>query len=219
MHKIKNILFDFDGVLVDSLEIKTKAFVEMYLSYGQEAADWVRKHHLDNGGVSRFEKFKIYQEKFTGKIPEPDTLNQLLDEFALRVKKAVIDCDEVPGAEKFLQRYHQEVNLYIITGTPTEEINEILKGRGWTDYFKGIMGSPEKKTYWVHQLQKEVNMDADTAIFVGDALADHEAAVSGALPFYLREHPENIALFNEITCPRFNTFNEFEKLLHTNGLI
>ncbi len=219
MSELKTILFDFDGVLVDSLAIKTNAFSEMYNSYGEEAAQWVKKHHLENGGVSRFEKFKIYHEKFTGKQPTEIELNALLEEFATRVKKAVIACNEVNGAEVFLKKYYQHIDLHIITGTPTEEIVEILEERGWTRYFKQIMGSPEKKTYWVQLLQQENKAYSEYSIFVGDALADYEAALSGDMPFYLRIHSENVELFEDIKSERFSNFIEFENLLIENKLI
>ena len=47
---IKNILFDFDGVLVESVSIKAKAFEKMYLPYGVEMARRVVNHHLFRGG-------------------------------------------------------------------------------------------------------------------------------------------------------------------------
>ena len=63
---IKNIFFDFDGVILDSVDCKTQAFEAMYAQHGQEIADQVKKHHLENGGVSRFEKFKHWHKKHLG---------------------------------------------------------------------------------------------------------------------------------------------------------
>jgi beta-phosphoglucomutase-like phosphatase (HAD superfamily) len=56
---IKNIFFDFDGVLAESVNIKTEAFKQMYACNGDEVAGKIARHHVENGGVSRFEKFKI----------------------------------------------------------------------------------------------------------------------------------------------------------------
>ena len=50
--------FDFDGVIVDSVNIKTEAFAEIYKPYGQKIVDRVINHHISNGGMSRFKKFK-----------------------------------------------------------------------------------------------------------------------------------------------------------------
>ncbi len=52
---IKTIFFDFDGVIADSLDVKTNAFYRMYEPYGKDIAESVAKHHIANGGMSRFE--------------------------------------------------------------------------------------------------------------------------------------------------------------------
>ena len=53
-------VFDFDGVLADSVNIKTLAFYELYKEYGDSISSKVVEHHEANGGVSRFEKIKLY---------------------------------------------------------------------------------------------------------------------------------------------------------------
>ena len=61
--KIKNIFFDFDGVIAESVNAKTEAFREMYIEHGTEIANKVVDYHINHGGVSRFEKFKYYYGK------------------------------------------------------------------------------------------------------------------------------------------------------------
>ena len=36
---LKNIIFDFDGVILDSLDCKTEAFYQMYLPHGEDVAN------------------------------------------------------------------------------------------------------------------------------------------------------------------------------------
>ena len=62
----KIVVFDFDGVLVDSVGIKAKAYEQMYEEYGSSVVKKVRSHHLQNGGMSRFNKFKYYHETYLG---------------------------------------------------------------------------------------------------------------------------------------------------------
>ena len=56
---IKTIFFDFDGVLAESVQVKSQAYYDLYLPYGEETAGKVLQHHIDNGGVSRYEKLKL----------------------------------------------------------------------------------------------------------------------------------------------------------------
>ena len=61
--QVKNIFFDFDGVILDSVDCKTQAFEKMYSKYGNDIAKKVKKYHLNNGGVSRFEKFRFWHKE------------------------------------------------------------------------------------------------------------------------------------------------------------
>ena len=67
LEKSKVLIFDFDGVLADSNEIKTEAFSELYKSYGEDIVANVVKHHKANGGMTRYEKFKHYHKSLLGK--------------------------------------------------------------------------------------------------------------------------------------------------------
>ncbi|MCX5934210.1 MAG: hypothetical protein NTU99_05390, partial [Pseudanabaena sp. LacPavin_0818_WC45_MAG_42_6] len=48
------IVFDFDGVLVESVDVKTQAFGTLYAEYGDLIVEQVKAYHLLHGGVSRF---------------------------------------------------------------------------------------------------------------------------------------------------------------------
>ena len=61
---IKGVIFDFDGVICESVGIKTDGFAMLYEPYGKDVVDKVIKHHLVNGGVSRFEKLRLYHKIF-----------------------------------------------------------------------------------------------------------------------------------------------------------
>ena len=67
MQKIKNIFFDFDGVIAESVSAKTEAFREMYSQYGEGISNQVVDYHVNHGCISRFEKFKYWEKKFFNK--------------------------------------------------------------------------------------------------------------------------------------------------------
>ena len=60
---IKAIIFDFDGVIVESINVKKEAFEKLYQKYGDEIVYKVIAHHMANGGMSRFEKINPQQTK------------------------------------------------------------------------------------------------------------------------------------------------------------
>lgn len=207
---IKNIFFDFDGVIADSVNVKTKAFEKMYLPYGNEIAEKVVEHHRANGGMSRFEKFKLYHKILLEIDLSDSEIEELSSQFSQIVKEGVINAQEVKGSHKFLNEFKTELNMFVITGTPTEESVEICRARGIFDCFDGIYGSPQKKGYWSKYLLEKYNFKKNETIFVGDAMADYQAAIENNLAFYLREYNENIELFKNITdIIRFNNFEDF----------
>ena len=61
---VKNIIFDYDGTIADSINIKTEAFAELYQPYGETIVNKVVEYHLKNGGTSRFDKIKFFHKEY-----------------------------------------------------------------------------------------------------------------------------------------------------------
>ena len=59
-NKYDLIFWDFDGVIKESVSVKTDAYVELFSLYGSDICKQVRKHHLANGGMSRYDKIPLY---------------------------------------------------------------------------------------------------------------------------------------------------------------
>ena len=89
------ILFDFDGVLAESMNVKTQAFAKLYEEYGSEIVEKVIKHHIENGGVSRYKKFQYYHKFFLGKELNKKELEGLAQKFSDIVINKVIESDWV----------------------------------------------------------------------------------------------------------------------------
>ena len=215
---IKNIFFDFDGVLAESVSAKTNAFKEMYLPYGEDIANQVIEYHLKNGGVSRFEKFKYWEKTFLGRDITENRIKELADEFSNLVLEKVIKAKEVPFAKEFLKKHSQNLKFWIITGTPSDEIDLIAKKRDISQYFIGIYGSPNSKKYWTEYLITTHNLKREETLFLGDATTDIEAAEFSKIHFALRENNENKKLFSDYKGPRFKDFFELETILKNSLL-
>ena len=184
---IKHILFDFDGVICESVHIKTEAFYEMYLPYGTEIAQKVKAHHLANGGMSRFDKFKYYETELLGKEMTQTRMQELSAQFSALVKKKVIDAPFVPGALAFLQNDSQAYNCFIVSATPMEEMLKIAEAKAITDYFQMICGSPTGKSEWGSYLVKEYGLNPEETLFIGDAKNDYIAAEANRFHFLWRK--------------------------------
>lgn len=211
---IKNIFFDFDGVIAESVSAKTDAFEEIYLPYGKDIAAKVVEYHKLHGGVSRYEKFKYFHKEFLNKVINQEKVDELATQFSNIVLDKVINSDEVLGANYFIEKYHTKLQFWVITGTPTTEIELIAEKRKLTSFFIGLHGSPNNKRYWTENLIKKYNLKRDEIIFLGDATTDMDAANFSKTHFALRENDENKEIFKDYKGHRFNDFYQLEKILN-----
>ena len=62
--KFKNIFFDFDGVIANSVSCKTEAFRDLYLPYGDKIADQVVQHHFIMEGCQGLKSLKYIIKNF-----------------------------------------------------------------------------------------------------------------------------------------------------------
>ena len=194
---IRNIIFDFDGVLCESVHIKTEAFYEMYLSYGKEIASKVKEYHIANGGMSRFDKFRYYEKEFLGKVLTEEKMEILSLKFSTLVKQKVIAAPFVSGALEFLEKHSNNYNCFIVSATPINEMKEIATKKKIHTYFQEIFGSPQNKNEWGKYILETYNMQANETLFIGDALSDYNAATKNKMHFLLRITDDNKNLFSD----------------------
>lgn len=181
----KVFLFDFDGVLVDSVEIKTTAFAHLYQNYGSEVVENVINFHRENGGMSRFDKFKYFHNNFLNQNINSDEIDDLADKFSDFVVESVIKAPIIGCSEDFLKKVcDDELDSFVVSATPQKEIEEIVQKRNWNMYFKGIYGSPTSKAKNIDKiLIKNKSYQKKDCIFFGDALSDLNAAQSHRIDF------------------------------------
>ena len=98
----KVIFWDFDGVIKDSVKVKTDAFEKLFSTYGNDIVKKIRIHHEENGGVSRFDKIPIYLKWVKQELSQ-EIVNRYSNQFSILVKKNVIDSEWVVGVLNFLQ--------------------------------------------------------------------------------------------------------------------
>ena len=180
---VRAILFDFDGVIAESMDIKTDAFARLFREFGPEIVKKVVAHHQAHGGVSRFEKIRLYHEQYLGKVITDEELSAWCRRFSDLVLDAVVSSPYVPGALELLESCHKKYSCFIITGTPQEEMEEILTRKGLKHFFAGVYGSPATKTGIVKEIMSAHKFHPKELIYIGDAMTDYEAAKGEGIRF------------------------------------
>ena len=200
---MKAIIFDFDGVILDSVDVKTEAFKQLYTTYGIDVVEKVAKYHLENGGISRFEKFKYFHKTFLNINISDEELVKLGEDFSKLVFKKVCESRYIPGAYEFLEFCSKKYLTFICTGTPETEINKILRSKNLDKMFNGIYGSPSSKTDIINRIVINNNLKSNEIIFIGDAMTDYDASKNTNLDFIgVRnidtQFPEDVVLVDNL---------------------
>lgn len=181
--KKKIIIYDFDGVICQSVNIKTEAFLSLYEEQSIDIKNQIKEYHLKNGGVSRFEKIKYFQSNILQKSVTKEQIEILCKKFSSLVKDKVIKSKYILGAREFIECHSDSSKQYICTGTPEDEILEIVNQKGINNFFDGIYGSPEVKTDIINRILKESKCNPQDCIFFGDAMTDYNASIECNVPF------------------------------------
>lgn len=195
------IIFDFDGVILESADIKTEAFVELFADH-PEHSDAILRHHLENQGVSRYEKFDwIYRELLSRPLNSAERL-RLGETFSDLVLQRILACDFVPGALELLRGLRGRCPSFVASGTPQEELRSIVEQRGLDLWFDGVWGTPASKPEIIRAILADHDLQPEDVLFVGDGVSDHAAAIECGLPFIARDTPAVSERWRslEVTC-------------------
>ena len=191
------IVFDFDGTICESADVKTEAFYELYLEeHGAEFAKLVRDYHLEHAGVSRYDKIKYYEETLLGRECSEDRMNEVADRFGGIVRDRVIASPLVPGVAEFFSQYRDAVPMLVASATPTAELRQIIAARGITAWFDAVEGSPALKGDIIKQFLAERAALPQRAVMVGDQFSDLDAAVAAGVHFVAYRPPYEERLFD-----------------------
>lgn len=175
--------FDFDGVLLDSVGVKTEAFVTLFEPYGTKVLEQLLEHHRLNGGISRVDKIEYAHANFIGKPLTPDELKAWGKRYSDMVVDRVIQVPWIPGAQEFVEEMTGKCLMFVISGTPEIELKQVMEARGIDRYFTEILGSPIRKPQHIRYLLKKYELHPEQCVFVGDALTDYHAAKETGLHF------------------------------------
>ncbi|KJR40901.1 haloacid dehalogenase-like hydrolase [Candidatus Magnetoovum chiemensis] len=187
---MKAIIFDFDGVLVESAKIKTDAFRKLF-SKCTEHVDEIVNYHMKNMGISRYVKFRYFYENILKQPYSTIEGEALSREFSSLVLDGIEKAPLVTGTEAFLEFAADKYLLFIASGTPQEELEHIVSHKKLKKYFTEIKGSPLTKPQIIDIIITKYSVSKNETLFVGDAESDLNAARNTGIHFILRATPDN----------------------------
>ena len=209
-------IFDCDGVLLDSNQLKSKAFRLTLENYPKRLVDKFISYHELYGGISRHIKLEYFLSNILKKKNYQKELQTLLNKFSnISLGLIAKDSKLLPGVKDFLRKLKKEKKYTIVcSGTDETDLKKILALKNIDHYFSAIYGSPKTKKEILLKVLTENQNTKIQGIFFGDAASDFEAAKKYAFDFIfvsynsdwknIREMPE----FNNLTS--VNSFRDIE---------
>jgi len=182
---MKNILFDFDGVILDSMKIKGDGFKELFKEYDEELVSKLEKFHYENGGVSRFEKIRYFYNEILRQEVSEEKVLELADKFSKIIEKKLYNNENlIEETVEFIEKNHKRFNLHIVSGAEHNELNKLCNFFGISKYFISINGSPTAKEILVKNIISKYNYKKEETVLIGDSINDYNAAIKNGIEFY-----------------------------------
>ncbi len=186
---IGSIVFDFDGTLVDSNDIKHQAFYEVTKSHDPSGST-ISRILREFPQKDRYEIFQTFARELVAKNPtrDPDILEKLTTQWAeaytVTCESAITTCKEVPGTSEILGWIiGHSIPIFINSRTPTATLKRLVVVRSLESYFSEIFGAPASKVENLRHIQKQTQLKPHEILFVGDSEDDREAALEVGCQF------------------------------------
>ena len=181
LNNYKTIIFDCDGVVLNSNKVKTQAFYNTALAFGQAAAERLVKYHVERGGISRYKKFQWFidnlNEEDLAQSKDQPNLDNLLSGYAAEVYKGLRSCQIADGLDELREKTKDSIWL-IVSGGDQAELRELFAERDIAQLFDGgIFGSPDSKEVIMNREREQGNIKSP-AVFIGDSQYDYTAVES-----------------------------------------
>ena len=184
LKKYKSIVFDCDGVVLDSNALKTHAYFRTAKNLGatDSQAQALVDYHVRLGGISRYHKFDYYLREILSQEATPEAIQTLLDGFSHELEDGLLHCAIAPGLAA-LRAATPQANWMILSGGDQNEIRQLFARRDLASMFDGgLFGSPDNKDTVLAREKASGNVTMP-ALFIGDSKYDYQAASRAGLDF------------------------------------
>lgn len=180
--KYECVVFDCDGVILNSNKIKTEVFYNTALPYGEEKAEILRDYHVECGGVSRYKKFTYFVENILDGSSGGVCAEKLIENYSKEVYLRLLSCEVSDGLHSLRKRFCKQ-KWFVVSGGDQNELRDVFARKDLSSNFQGgIYGSPDTKSDILNRLIDRGELTRP-AIFLGDSKLDSEAASGAGLDF------------------------------------
>lgn len=207
----KCIIFDSDGVLVDSETLSAKVFQEMARELGFDLD--FQKAVEQFAGISMKENLKFIREHIQG--PMPEDFEQEFRKRSYEVFKT--DLKAVKGIHELIAKL--DTPFCVASSGPVEKIRLNLGLVGLLDRFEDRIYSSYHIGSWKPEpgiflyAAREMGYTPEECVVIEDSAAGIRAALAGGFMVYALAGANRKEHFEQLGAIVFENMNELEKLL------
>lgn len=181
---IKTIIWDFDGVIVESNHIREKGFREVLSGFPEQEVNQLLQFHNQNGGLSRYVKFRHFFEEIRGEVVSEEKVQEYAQRFSTIMLVLMTNPDIlIAETNRFIANNHTKYNFHIASGSDQKELRHLCEVLNIAQYFKTIEGSPNPKNVIVKNLLEEWQYEKSATVLIGDAINDFNATQLSGINF------------------------------------
>lgn len=170
------VVFDCDGVLLDSNAMKTDAFASVLSHHDPKEVDAFLAYQRTAFGLSRYRMVDRFFDTFSSRPPADGEKDRMLTAFSEYCREHYVRMPIIDGALDVLRALEaRKAPMFVVSGSDELELNEVLATLNLSGFFRKVFGSPRTKLENLRRV--EADLGAPHAItFVGDARADWQAS-------------------------------------------
>ncbi len=184
---IKALIFDFNGVIVESTDVNAGIYARIFSAYGEDVVRRIAEHYRQVGGIPRQARIEMYLRDFAGVEPTPELIEEISAEFSRLYLESLRSAAFVPGVKEFLSGPGQNYDKFLSSGAPDQDIPQMLQILGLEDYFIKGFGAPAPKHEHIANILQAYAYQPEQVVFIGDSPKDRDAARRNSIWFVARD--------------------------------
>jgi HAD superfamily hydrolase (TIGR01509 family) len=190
------IIFDMDGLLVDSEPLWQRARVECF---GAERLRWTDEDQARIMGRNTLGWATYLQDRLGSEFTMPDIIERIISQMEAYYH---IDVPLMPGARELIEQLRGRYPLGLASGASTRMIRAVLDSTGWEDAFGEILsgddierGKPAPDMYL--EIARRMGVDIKKSVVFEDSgngiLSGYTAGAKViAVPSYYHRPPDDV---------------------------
>lgn len=185
----KTIVFDCDGVILNSNKVKVNAYYEVAKRNGgsDSQAQAFVDHHISKGSFPRNGKIEHYLKNIKQETITAEKVATYIKTFEKILDTALMECEIASGLLS-LKAITPNARWMVLSGGDQAELRRVFPRRSIENinlahlFEAGIFGGPDIKEAVLKREIDNKNISLP-ALFVGDSKYDHQAATAAGLDF------------------------------------